>query len=62
MYKCLKIHKPNIIKITKEDYQKSLVRGRPHFALYVTPRDAPYQRLQDVSCRGYVNVSIWSNM
>ena len=35
--------------------------GRPHIALYVMPREDPYLRLEDLSCRHYEDVSIWSN-
>ena len=35
--------------------------GRPHIVLYVTPGYVPYQCLQNVSCRRYEDISIWSN-
>ena len=36
--------------------------GRPHIVLYVMPRNVPYGHVEDVSCRRYEDVPIWSNM
>ena len=36
--------------------------GQPHTVLYVTPLDIPYQRLENVFCRRYESIPIWSNL
>ena len=36
--------------------------GCSHIILYVTLRDVPHRRLQNVLCRGYEDVPIWFNM